>query len=105
MDIVIPEGSIEIQTGLWAWLRTYTFNGQERQRYNLYSAEGYCFYEVNQPENYDEDGNLLPPEDRVYARYAITGYTTIDELNANYVSVPMEDGYEIVSVSNGTVTE
>lgn len=99
----IPEGSVEIQTGLWAAERHYTFNGQPRMRYTLYSAEGYCFWEIQQPENYDEEGNLLPLEQRIFAQYAITGYTTIDDLNANYESVPVQDGYEIVSA--GTTTE
>ena len=101
----IPEGSVEVQTGLWAWLRTYIFNGQEHKEYNVYSAEGYCFWEVSQPENYDEEGNLKPLEERVFAQFAITPYTTIEEVNAAFVSVPVQDGYEIVSVGNGTVTE
>ena len=94
----IPEGSVEIQNGLFAAENHYTFNGQPRMRYDLYSAEGYCFWEIQQPENYDEEGNLLPLEQRVYAQYARTLYTTIDDLNANYVSVPYQEGYEIVSV-------
>ena len=100
----IPERSAEIQTGLWAAENHYTFNGQPRMRYDLYSSDGYCFWEVNQPENYDEEGNLLPLEQRVFAQYARTTYTTFDELNENYVSVPVQDGYEIVSVGCGNVT-
>lgn len=92
----IPEGSVEIQTGLWAWLRTYTFKGQERKRYNIYSSEGYCFYNVQQPENYDEESNLKPLSDRVYATFCFTTCMTIDALNENFVSVPYEKGYEIV---------
>lgn len=101
----IPAGSTEIQSGLWASEVHYTFNGVPRMRYDLYSAEGYCFWEVNQPENYDEDGNLLPLEQRCFAQYAATGYRTIDDLNENYVSVPVQDGYEIVSVGTNTETE
>lgn len=92
----IPEGSIEIQTGLWAAENHYTFNGEARMRYDLYSSEGYCFYEVKQPENYDEEGNLKPLEERVYATYARTCYTTIEELNADFISVPYQEGYEVV---------
>lgn len=95
----IPAGSVEIQTGLWAVENHYVFNGCERMRYDLYSADDYCFWEIQQPENYDEHGNLLPLEQRVFAQYARTGYTTIDALNENYVSVPIKDGYE--NVSNG----
>lgn len=101
----IPDGSTEIQTGLWAVENRYTFNGQPRMRYDLYSSDGYCFWEVNQPENYDEEGNLKPLEERVFAQYARTTYTTFDELNANYISVPVQPGYEIVSVGGGAVTE
>lgn len=95
MEIVIPEGSVEIQTGLWAAENRFTFNGEEKLFYDIYSAEGYCFYEVNQPENYDEDGNLKPAAERIYARIAYTCYRTIEELNENFVSVPIEEGYEI----------
>ena len=94
----IPEGSTEIQTGLWAAENHYTFNGQPRMRYDLYSSEGYCFWNKNQPENYDEEGNLLPLEQRVYAQYSRTSYRTIEALNENYESVPVQEGYEIVSV-------
>ena len=94
----IPDGSVEIQTGLWAYLRTYTVNGTPRSRYELYSADGYCFYCIS--ENLDEDGNLKPENERLYAQYASLGiYTnTIEVINADYVSVPVEAGYEIVSV-------
>lgn len=100
----IPEGSVEIQTGLWALERHYTFAGQERVSYYLYSAEGYVFWEVSQPENYDEEGNLLPLEQRVFATYASTAYSTIEELNEAFVSVPYQDGYEVVSVGGDTAT-
>ena len=100
MEIVIPEGSVEIQTGLWAYLITLSFNGEEILKYDIYSAEGYCFWEVQQPENYDEEGNLKPPAERVYARVAYTCFSTIEELNENFVSVPIEEGYEIVSVGD-----
>ena len=33
--------------------------------WHLYSAEGYCFYDLQIPENYDEKGNLKPAYDRV----------------------------------------
>lgn len=96
----IPEGSVEIQPGLWAYLDSFTVGSVTYSFYDLYSAEGYCFWNVQQPENYDEYGNLLPLEQRVFAQYASTAYRTIDDLNANFISVPVEDGYEIVSVGN-----
>ena len=94
----IPEGSVEIQVGLWAVVNSFTVSGVTYSFYDIYSAEGYCFWEIQQPENYDEYGDLLPLEQRVFAQYMSTGYTTIEELNANFESVPVQDGYEIVSV-------
>lgn len=93
----IPQDAFEIQTGLWAVVNYYTFKGQTRMRYNIYSADGYCFWEVRQPENYDEEGNLLPLEQRVYAQYMKTIYSTIEELNENFRSIPVQEAYEIVS--------
>lgn len=101
----IPSTAIEVQEGLWADLYTYTFLGQTRIRYDLYSEEGYCFYLISDPENYDEDGNLKPASERMYAQFMYSTYTTVDEINADVVSVPVEEGYEIVSVRNDTVTE
>lgn len=92
----IPETAVEVQTGLWADLRTITFGNMTRTKYDLYSSEGYCFYEI--PNSLDEDGNLLPEDQRIYYQYMSTTYTTVDEINANIVSVPVQDGYEIASV-------
>lgn len=102
----IPEGSVEIQTGLYAYLHTYTVGGAARSRYILYSAEGYCFYCLSTPENYDEEGNLKPPAERVYATYmSCSILDTLESINADVVSVPAEPGYEIVSQpSNPPVT-
>lgn len=101
----IPEGSVEIQTGLWAYLYSFTVSGTTYSYYKLYSAEGYCFYDLDQPENYDEEGNLVPPEQRVYAQYATCTYP-FEEINDHIVSVPVEEGYEIVSVGgNNHVTQ
>lgn len=106
MARTIPEGSVEIQTGLWAYLYSYTVSGVTRSYYKLYSAEGYCFWEVNQPENYDEEGNLKPTNERVYAQYAALAqsYTTYEQINADFISVPYEEGYEVVSAGTNTET-
>jgi hypothetical protein len=93
----IPDGSVEIQSGLWAAVNSFTVSRAIYSFYDIYSAEGYCFWDIQQPENYDEEGNLLPMEQRVYAQYSRTSYTSIEELNMNYVSVPAQEGYEIVS--------
>lgn len=106
----IPTGAVEIQIGLYLLETPYTVSGVERIRRELYSADGYCFWERTQPENYvdgDVEGELLPLEQRVFAQYARLSsyYNTVELINADFISVPVQDGYEIVSVpGNNHVT-
>ncbi len=104
----IPNGSIEIQTGLWLHEYEKVIAGNTYLRRDLYSAEGYCFWDTQQPENYDEEGNLKPEEQRVYAQYTMLAIGqsswTYEQINAQFISVPIQDGYEIVSVTNDTQT-
>jgi hypothetical protein len=100
----IPAESVEIQTGLWLYTYSRVIGGVERTFRQLFSSEGYCFWKVNQPENYDEDGNLVPEEERVYFTWSSCVYTTVEEINANYISVPVQDGFGIVSTPNSSVT-
>lgn len=97
----IPTNAVEVQTGLWAELLTVSFGNMTRTKYDLYSAAGYCFYDKTHPNNLDEDGNLKPENERMYAQYQSTICTTIEQINARFVSVPVQDGYEIVSVGGG----
>ena len=92
----IPEGSIEVQTGLWAYWYTFTVSGTTYGRYEIYSSEGYCFWSALQPENYDAEGNLVPLDQRIFAQYAATTCQTIEEVNSTFFSVPIQEGYEIV---------
>ena len=92
----IPNGSVEIQTGLWLQTYSKTIGGREYTFRNVYSADGYCFWKVAQPENYDEDGKLLQEDERFYFTYSSCVYTTLEEINANFISVPVQEGFEIV---------
>ena len=112
MPRIIPEGSVEIQTGLYLYRYTKTIGGTEYTFSELYSAEGYCFYDVDD-EIYDEEGNLVPadqvqPNQRVYAQYAglaiIMSTWTYEQLNAKFISVPVDPSYEIVSAGQQTET-
>lgn len=102
----IPAGSVEIQTGLWLYTYTKTIAGIQRTFGEIYASEGYCFYDTRQPENYDEEGNLLPADQLVYAIYATAGLNpTAEFVNAYAVSVPYQEGYEVVNVpTNPPVT-
>ena len=86
---------IEIQKGLFAEIRTFTHGGVSHSRYDIRSSEGYCFWEKSQPENYNENGELLPLEKRVFSQFAITPYKTVDEINDNFISVPVDNNFVI----------
>lgn len=92
----IPKNAEKIQPGLYAAINSFKVRDTTHVFYDLYSEEGYCFYEVSQPENYDENGNLLPENQRVYAQYARTAYTMLRNLKENFVSIPVQEGFQIV---------
>ena len=88
----IPTGSVEIQTGLYLYESSEIVLGETIISRELFSSEGYCFWEVRQAENYDEDGNLKPENERMYAQYASLGgnFDTVEKINANFISVPVQ---------------
>ena len=97
----IPSTAVEVQTGLWADEKTLVWGSITRIKHDLYSSEGYCFYI---PENnLAEEGNLLPENERTSYQFMYSAYQTIAEINANVVSVPAQDGYEIASTNNQKV--
>ena len=85
----IPKNAIEIQPGLWASEIYLNYKGLLHVWYDLYSSENFRFWNVQQPENYDENGKLVPLEQRVLLQYAATAYSTLEELNENFKSVQL----------------
>lgn len=90
----------EIQTGLYSEKHEFVINGRVYHNSTLRSANGYCFYDKTE-EFLDEEGNVIPqaevrPNQRKYMRWLKTPLTDIDEINAQYVSVPIECGFEVV---------
>ena len=98
---------IEISTGLYQDLRSFTVGGVVHYYSELYSADGYCFYDVDDVY-YDDEGNVIPDEDvlpsqRIYARNITTPITDVEELRAKFISVPIDPSYEIVSAETPRV--
>lgn len=104
----IPETAFLFKEGLYIDEYDRTVGSLSWTVWNLYSAEGWCFYDLAQSENYvkgDVTGDLLPPENRVYAQY-MTMRKNEQYVTDNIICVPVEEGYEIVSVGgNNHVTE
>ena len=73
----IPSGAVEIQTGLWLYTYNKTIGGTEYTFKDLYSSEGYCFY-----------NNTWAEEERIYVQYASLGL--LDSEN-NYTSIPISE--------------
>lgn len=96
----IPFGSIEIQKGLWLFEQNKNIASKIYKTRELYSSDGYCFWQVSNTGNYDEEENLKPESERVYAQYAGLGSGmgawTYEQLNAEFISVPIQEGFEIV---------
>ena len=88
----IPEGSVEIQQGLWLYSYEKTLLGNVYTFRQLFASEGYCFYDTNNDE-YDEEGNLH----RIYYTYMSLGQTS--DTN-DFVSVLVEEGMEIAGNTN-----
>lgn len=81
----IPDGSVEIQKGLWLYSYKKTISGTEYTFNQLFSAEGYVFYDKTLPLR--EDGQ---PQ---YYKWMSIGMG-IPETSI-YVSVPYEDGMDV----------
>ena len=73
MSRVIPDGAFLIKEGLYVHERAITLGSLTRTAWDLYSAEGWCFYDLQQAENYVDGkigGELVPEDERVYAQFA-----------------------------------
>lgn len=76
----IPQGSIEIQKGLWLYSYKKTIGGVEYTFRQLYASQGYVFY--NNTVELEEGQN------RNYCIYAFLGLNA--DIN-NYVSIPISE--------------
>lgn len=105
----IPEGAELLQTGLYVYRYERVIAGRVYLAGAIYSSEGYCYYDLEQAENYDDEGNLVPAENRVYAQYQTLSITsasqTNEQLNQRFVSVPVDPTYEIANIGNQTEME
>ena len=88
MKRIIPEGSIEIQKGLWLYQYNKTISGTEYTFRQLYSSEDYCFYSSEVSE-----------EERIYWQFMSLGIDmndlTYDELNNIFISIHIEEDKKI----------
>lgn len=103
MPRIIPEGAFLYKEGLYIFEKQMHVGALSWTVWELYSADGWCFYDLTQVENYDEEGNILPENQRIYAQY-MTMRKDEEYVTNNIVSVPVKDGYEIVSVGNNHET-
>lgn len=93
----IPYTATFVQEGLYLNVTPFNVNGVTYQRRELYSLDGYCFYNKT-IEIYDEAGNVIPNElvtnkQRTHMQYACLGLA--DDVE-NYISIPCDGDCEIV---------
>ena len=74
MARTIPNGSVEIQCGLYLHEYQKTINGQTYTLRDLYAGDGWLFWNRAQPENYRRNRyhpvKLMPPHERHYLTFA-----------------------------------
>lgn len=92
----IPINAIRIKDGLLVVETNLTIANRLITKWELYAEDGWCFYDLTIPENYDEEGNLRAETERVYYRYTVMRK---DEqyVTDNIIAVPIQDGFEIVN--------
>lgn len=90
MTRTIPEGAFLFKEGLYILESNITVANRPLVKWELYSAHGYHFYDLEIPENYDEDGNLRPENERVYYKYSIMPKNE-EYVRKNIISVPIKE--------------
>lgn len=68
---IIPEKAFLYKEGLYINEYEQTVGSLTWTIWELFADEGYCFYDLQIPENYDEEGELKPANERVYHTYGI----------------------------------
>ena len=89
---------MEISTGLNVDIRAFIVKGVTHYNSNVYASDGYCFYDKDE-EIYDLESNLIEnPElkQRTFMKQIITPVTDFEELKEKYISVLIEDDFDIV---------
>lgn len=107
MTRIIPDGAFLYKEGLYIVETPLVLGGIAITRWELYSAEGWCFYDLQDAENYvdgEVGGELLPENQRLYAQYLVMRKDE-DYVTNNIIPVPVQEGFEIVSVSNDHITK
>ena len=93
MDRIIPEEASLVKEGLYVHEHSFTIGEQSFTAWDLYSAEGWCFYDLQQAENYVDGvigGELIPEDKRAYSRFAIMPKDEAYVMN-NIISIPIPE--------------
>ena len=95
--IVIDPSWIQLQVGLYLEEYNVTIMGTTYLKRKLHSSDGYCFYDVedtNEPPIYMQNISLA----NEFATW------THEQLNARFISIPIEEGMEIANTEPETET-
>lgn len=84
----IPKGSIEVQKGLWLYSKTKIILGQTKTLYELYSSEGYCFYDKSQEMVQQNNENESEDKTHIFWQWMSLGF---DNNTSMYVSIPISE--------------
>ena len=95
MNKTIPENAFQYKEGLYINEFEASMGTLHWTVWELYAVDGWYFYDLEQPENYNEEGELLPPEELVYAKF-MTMRKNEEYVTNNIIPVPVVPGRESV---------
>lgn len=99
MARTIPENAFLFKENLYIVETEIVVANRPITKWEVYTPEGYCFYDLDDECNYDEEGNLLPETERMYYQYMIT-VKNEERFRDRIIVVPVQEGFEIANTGN-----
>lgn len=103
MARTIPENAFLFKENLYIVETVITMGSMTRIKWEVYTPEDYCFYDLDDECNYDEEGNLRPETERMYYQYMIT-VKNEERFRDRIIVVPVQEGFEIANTGNNHET-
>ena len=93
----IPYSAIELVNGLFIYRYNITINGTTETLGELYSGEGYAFYENNE-DVYTPEGELIPPEEVQDTDRNLMTYRTLSKTSAILSNEQIRSMFTVVKI-------
>jgi hypothetical protein len=99
MARIIPENAILFKENLYIVETELVLGGMAIIKWEIYTPEGYCFYNDTEAGNYDEEGNLRPQNEILHHQYMIMRKDE-DLVRDHFIVVPLLPGYMVTDTDH-----